>query len=124
MVKNTFTLGFMMTLLGLGSYLASSTKSMTALIPLGIGAILMICSFFASRKEETKKTMMNFAALVTLVGLVAAAIGMPESYDMWQHGQSPLAFASQLITASVCLIFLMMYMRSFSEMEEEEEQMA
>jgi hypothetical protein len=94
------------------------THQPTALIPVFFGAVLVLCGLAAFRPSLLKHAM-HLAATVGLIGLVAgAAMGLPKLPRLLageSHSESfrPSAVRSQLWTAGVCLVFVVLCVNSF-----------
>jgi hypothetical protein len=109
--------GFLLTLLGLSSYLAADygwiapKKISTAFIPCVVSVFLMLSGVLALR-PAMRKHMMHAAATIALLGVIAP-VGRLISTAI-QHGitASPMVI-SQLLMAILCAIFLALCIRSF-----------
>ncbi|NBQ65847.1 MAG: hypothetical protein EBT95_10060, partial [Verrucomicrobia bacterium] len=74
------TIGFSLAYLtiGLGGYFLTGAASWTALIPAGIGLILLILGIVAVRRENLRKHAMHAALLVSLLALGGTASSLPK----------------------------------------------
>ena len=109
MAPVTIVFGVLLILLGLIPYLMTGAK--TALIPAYVGGVLAILGAVAL-KPGARKHAMHVAVIVGLLGFLAAAgrlIGALAS------GKTPttLAATSLGLMALLCLIFVVMCVRSF-----------
>jgi hypothetical protein len=100
-------------LVGYGYGLNIGHASPTALIPIGFGAVLAILGLIGRVNESLRKHLMHVAVIVALLGLIGAVYslfrnGMPTEL----LGAGPL---SQIAMALVCLLFVVLAVRSFIE---------
>jgi hypothetical protein len=110
------TIGFSLAYLtiGLGGYFLTGAASWTALIPAGIGLILLILGIVAIRRENLRKHAMHAALLVSLLVLGGTASSLPKLPEaLAGEGQRPAAVQSRAATAVVSLAFLVLGIRSF-----------
>ena len=107
-VRTAIISGFVLILWSTVSYFISESKSFTAFIPAGFGLLIAIAGLIAV-KEAARKHAMHVAALVGLLGL-AGGFGMGVRKVISEPG---LAAYSQLFLGVVCLIFLVVCIRSF-----------
>lgn len=96
-------------LIGYGYGMSEGAASVTALIPAFVGVVIMACGHFGMT-ESRRKLMMHIAVTVGLLGFIAGLggffrKGMPETIGA--------AGLSQLAMAVVCLIFVLLGVRSF-----------
>jgi len=115
----TIVIGIGMLLIGLQGYfdfggvLRVKEHSPTALIPAAIGAVLIVCGIL-SRDDRLRKHVMHLAAVVGVVGFFGA-IWRPVK-ALAQEGTVDLSAAPvrlQLMTALLCLVFVVMCVQSF-----------
>jgi uncharacterized membrane protein len=71
MVNNAIRFGLSLVLVGLYGYFGYDTRSLTALIPAVVGIALIVAGL-AARAEENRKNAMHAAAVVALLGAIAA----------------------------------------------------
>lgn len=95
---------------GYGYGLINGNASLTALIPAAFGFVLEILGFVARSNEPLRKHLMHAAVLVALLGFIMTAGRL-----LMKAGQLSLAPAviSQLAMAVVCLVFVILAVRSF-----------
>ena len=92
-------------------------KSVTALIPAFVGAILLLCGVVAL-KESARKHAMHLASVVGLLGLLAGAGRGSMGIGKFLSGDASLnqrSFLFVWIMAILCGIFLVLCIRSFIE---------
>ncbi len=107
-VRTAIISGFVLILWSTVSYFISESKSFTAFIPAGFGLLLAIFGLIAV-KEAARKHAMHVAALVGLLGLLGGfGMGLRKVFS-----EPGLAAYSQIFLGVVCLIFLIVCIRSF-----------
>lgn len=107
-VRTAIVSGLILILWSVATYFISGGKSFTAFIPAGFGLLIALCGAIAI-KEAARKHAMHVAALVGLLGLLGG-FGMGIRKVLSEPG---LAAYSQLFLGVVCLIFLIVCIRSF-----------
>jgi hypothetical protein len=109
--------GILLIILGLVGYFSPETlgklgpkgNSPTALIPAGIGAVLLLCGLIVEIAPGTRKHVMHLAAVVGLLG--AAGGFMP---IMSNNADFTMAGAvSGLVMVILCALFVILCIRSF-----------
>jgi len=101
-------------LLGIVGYVSgvmSDRASITALIPAFFGIVLAALGLAARAKEGLRKHLMHAAVIVALLGFFATAGRLLSR--MGELTASP-AVISQAVMAAVCLIFVVLAIRSFA----------
>ena len=113
MAKVAIGIGIALIALGLYGYFAvdETTRSWTALIPAIAGALLAVLGFIAL-DPNMRKHAMHAAAVVGLLGFLAP-LGRIIPQTMRGNPPSGLAGFSQIAMAALCLIFLILCVRSF-----------
>jgi hypothetical protein len=100
--------GVVLMILGVGFYFATGQVSPTALIPSGFGVVMALLGAIAL-KEGMRKHAMHLAAMVGLVGfLIPIGRVLLKGSTMAQP-----AVAEHLIMAALCLVFVLLCVRSF-----------
>jgi hypothetical protein len=87
----------------------------TALIPAGFGLVLAILGVLA-RKDSLRKHVMHAAAMVGLLGFIGAgAMGVPKLITMVSGGEVERrnAVIAQVTMAAICLLFVLLCVKSF-----------
>ena len=123
--------GILLILLGIFGYsfsLIDGRASLTALIPAAFGLLLIIFGALAKSKENLRKHLMHAAVLVALAGFLIPAFRVvsqlirntqavgapPESADIGAtFGVISLAVLSQIAMALICLVFVILCVKSF-----------
>ncbi|MEN6497952.1 MAG: hypothetical protein ABFD16_26940 [Thermoguttaceae bacterium] len=112
MARITITIGVILMLLGMGTYLGGGQKSVTALIPAFFGLPLTLLGL-AALKDTWRKHAMHAAAGLALLGFVGA-LARPVHKTL--AGEPPalsLALASQLLMAILCATLVILAVKSF-----------
>jgi len=114
MAKLSIGLGVVLILLGLISYFGISSESVTALIPAFIGVPMLLLGFLALN-EKYKKHAMHGAAVLMLIGFGGTISGLIKFFRMigGEVFERPSAITVQAIMAVLCLIFLILAIKSF-----------
>jgi len=110
----SLVIGIALIALGLVGYVASGMVSWTALIPSFFGVPLAALGLLG-RNERARKHAMHGAAILALLGLLGTARGAV-SFGKLVGGmeiERPTAAISQTIMAVLCVIFLVVCVRSF-----------
>jgi len=106
-------IGRLLVLVGIIGYaygLYSGHASLTAFIPAVFGLVLMILGHVAQAKESRRKLMMHLAVIFAALGFL-----LPTGRLISSAGNLTLspAVVSQLAMALLCLIFVILAVRSF-----------
>jgi hypothetical protein len=106
--------GIVLVALGVGFFLATGQEHPTALIPAGFGTVLALLGVIAL-KDSLRKHAMHVAAMVGLIGfLVPAVMALPKVPALLAgEAARPAAVVEQLIMAALCLLFVLLCVRSF-----------
>lgn len=104
--------GFVLTMIGVGTFLATGAEELTALIPALLGVALWGTGFVAERDESKRKHAMHAAMLVALLGALATA---PTALGVGAMGDAgEAARIESWLTVIVCLVYLAGGVRSFA----------
>lgn len=114
----TYTLifGSALVLLGLGGFLATGARAVTALIPVFLGLPVVILGVVALKgSERARRHSMHAAVLLALLGFVGSAPGLIGLIRLLGGGdvKRPAAAVMQSAMALVCLAFIAFGVRSF-----------
>lgn len=114
MARTAMTFGVLLTLLGLVAYLGTGRESVTALIPAFFGLPILLLGWLG-RAERRRKHALHAAAVLAALGLAGSARGLPQAWQLIAGGDvaRPLAVIIQALMALICLIFLVLAVRSF-----------
>ena len=124
MPSTAITFGILLILIGLGGFGYAAafmlqpgepvTKVMTALIPAFLGLILAVLGWAAKSKENLRKHLMHAAVLVGLLGFLATVSSVLKLPALFAGtAERPLAVVSQFLTAIICLVFVLLCVKSF-----------
>ena len=95
----------------LGYTLSDAENPVTALIPAGWGILLLIPALIALAKESARKHAMHAAATVGLIGFLLA--GGRLAMVLAKGGGSTLGQISLGAMAVICLVFVILCVKSF-----------
>ncbi|HYO81871.1 MAG TPA: hypothetical protein VES20_10745 [Bryobacteraceae bacterium] len=114
MANTAVGFGVALILVGVVGYVATGAESPTALIPAAIG-ILLAAAGALGRNPARRKMAMHLAALIGLLGFFGAARGLTSigAVLSGEPVERPAAVIAQSIMAVLCLIFVVMCVRSF-----------
>jgi len=109
--------GLLLSALGLIGYFAPETfgtvgevgTSLTALIPVGFGVVLLVCGLIVMAKPTLRKHVMHAAALVGLLGAVGGF--MPLMKNKMDFSKSGTVAGALMI--GLCVVFVALCVNSF-----------
>jgi uncharacterized membrane protein len=106
--------GSLLIVLGVASYLLTGRASMTALIPAFFGLPILILGWLALR-VTWRRHAMHAAAALGLLGLIGSLRGVPATLALLsgETVERPTAVVAQSVMAVICLVFVVMAVRSF-----------
>lgn len=110
----TVVFGVLLIVLGVAAYFGTDRASLTALIPAGFGLLLLLAGALAF-KDRMLKHAMHSAAVLALLGLAGSARGLSGLVKVLR-GEAvdrPAAVYAQSIMAVLCLVFVVLCVRSF-----------
>jgi len=128
MAKTTFVFGLLLVVLGGAGYVLTGSVHPTALIPCWFGIGLWVCAAAASRDNPGGKRTadeasawrmlwMHIAVTLGLVGFLfpgfMAVKDLVKAHVAGVPVPFPAAVHEQLIMAAVCLVFVLLCVRSF-----------
>jgi hypothetical protein len=105
--------GIILDAMGFGSYVA--TGASTSVIPAGFGTIIFLSGLASVFAPKIRMHLMHVAALVGLVGTLGGLItGLPKLGSLIAGtAERPLAAGMQIAMGVVCLVFLVLCVKSF-----------
>lgn len=111
----TMLIGALLCVLGVASYsmgaqAGTAERSPTALIPTAFGAVLLLLGFFTLIRPALRKHLMHLAAMV---GLLGALGGLGMFFARVGSRGFTLATGSMLAMGLLCVIFVVLCVRSF-----------
>ena len=119
MPTTTIFCGVLLILIGIIGYgygMTGGAASPTALIPAVLGLILAILGFLAKAKEDLRKHIMHAAVVVGLLGFLGTASSFLKIPALLNGtAERPAAIVAQLATALVCVLFVLLCVRSFAD---------
>ncbi len=105
-------------LTGVVGYQVTGQQSPTALIPAAIGLLMLVCGV-VSFKGNLRKHAMHGAAVIGLLGVVGTASAFADLGTILEGKidslARPAASVSRLITAMICIHFVLICLWSFIE---------
>jgi hypothetical protein len=117
MAKFTLVTALVLIILGVAFFVATGSHAPTALIPAYFGIVLGIFGLLA-RTEDSKRRMifMHVAVTIGLLGVIFPGWRAASAFLASTGGAAiarPLAVKEEFIMAVICLIFVLMCVRSF-----------
>jgi hypothetical protein len=111
--KLTFIVGGVLVAVGVISYIASGAASLTALIPSGLGVLLLVGAVIA-RKPNLRRHAMHVTMLIALIGIIATFANTFRLGEVFAGtAERPLAIIASAITFVTLLIYLALGIASF-----------
>lgn len=106
--------GLLLNLIGLVGFFGTGATHYTALIPCGLGLLLILCGLIA-KKENLRPHAMHVAVLVALIGFLGTASALGKISLLLDPTTDPKAAAimAKIGTALLCGIFFILCIRSF-----------
>ncbi len=99
---------------GYGYGALNGSASLTALIPAIFGVLLIAFGVAARSRENLRKHLMHGAVLVGLLGFLATASSFFKIQALSAGtAERPAAVVSQLVMAVICLVFVILCVKSF-----------
>lgn len=121
MPSTSIACGTLLVLIGILGYVAGLTTdraSLTALIPAAFGLVLILLGVFARMKEGLRKHLMHAAVVVALIGFIATAGRLISRMSELTYSA---AVVSQVSMALVCLLFVILAIKSFADARRKKE---
>ena len=115
MPSTSIACGTLLVLIGILGYVNSvmtEHPSYTALIPAGVGIVLVLLGIFARKSEGLRKHLMHAAVLIALLGFIASAGRLVSKMSELTYNA---AVVSQVSMALVCLLFVILAIKSFAD---------
>ena len=110
MLSVTRLVGFLLILLGVGSYVGTGRTSLTAMIPAFVGVVFLILAMVA-RNPNARKHVMHAAVALALIGALGVLPRIASGISAG-HLTRP-AVMSQIAMATVLVIYVILGVRSF-----------
>ncbi len=114
MAKLTISFGVVLVLVSAGFWLATGRTESAALHPAGIGVLLVLCGVLANT-ENVKQRMiwMHVAVTAGLVGFLLTGVRAVLTLVKGTTAANPLGFDERVVIALVCLVYVVLCVRSF-----------
>jgi hypothetical protein len=117
MAKFTLVTALVLIILGVAFFVATGSHAPTALIPAYFGIILGILGLLANTQDSKRRMIfMHIAVTVGLLGVIFPGYRAALAFIASNHGAAmvrPLAVKEEFAMAVICLIFVLMCVRSF-----------
>jgi len=114
MSTTSIVVGILLIIVGVVGYVNASMSdkaSVTALIPAFFGIVIALLGAIALVNESLRKHLMHGAVALALIGFILTAGRLASKYS--ELTMSP-AVMSQLAMALICLVFVILAIRSFA----------
>ena len=114
MAKLSIAYGVIFIFMGLYGYFGISSESITALIPAFFGVPMLVLGWVGLNEKHLKHAM-HGAAVLTLLGFAGTVGGLIKFFKMLGGAEleRPAAVTVQAIMAVLCLVFLILAVKSF-----------
>ena len=120
--------GFLLILIGIIGYgygMMNGGSSPTALIPAIFGIILAILGFIGKSKPDLRKHLMHGAVIISLLGFVGTAGSFLKIASVFSGtAERPAAVIAQFATAIICLVFVVLCIKSFVDVRKARTELA
>ncbi len=115
MPSTSIACGTLLLLIGILGYIngvMTDHASLTALIPAAFGIVLILLGVVARKNEGLRKHLMHAAVVVALLGFIATAGRLVSKLSELTYSA---AVVSQVSMALVCLLFVILAIKSFAD---------
>ncbi|MEO8648412.1 MAG: hypothetical protein ABI539_04520 [Acidobacteriota bacterium] len=115
MPSTSIACGTLLILIGILGYvngMMTEHASLTALIPAAFGIILVLLGVFARMRDRLRRHLMHAAVIIALVGFILTAGRVISKIGELSYSA---AVVSQVSMALVCLLFVVLAIKSFSD---------
>ena len=115
MPSTSIACGTLLVLIGILGYVngvMTGHQSMTALIPATVGVVLLALGILARMRQGLRKHLMHAAVIVALLGFFASAGRLVSRLGELTYSA---AVVSQVSMALVCLLFVILAIKSFAD---------
>lgn len=117
MAKFTIVVGLILVVLGVAVFVATGSHAPTALIPTYFGILLGILGMLANTDNSKRRMLfMHIAVTVGLIGFIFPGWRGMGDLITQMHGQivlRPVAMKEELAMAAICLVYVLLCVRSF-----------
>jgi len=113
--KLSISIGILMIILGVGSFVLTGAASATALIPAFFGIAFIGLGVLGINKEAMRKHVMHAALLLAILGIGGSFGGLINVLSVLGGSEleRPSAAYAQAIMALICIYFVIAGVRSF-----------
>jgi hypothetical protein len=112
MTRLTFTIGGILTVLGIVAYVATGAVSVTALIPAFVGVLLLVCATLA-RRPALHRHSIHGALVIALLGAAGSLMNVVKLGDVLAGtAQRPSAIVVSTIMFVLLVFYIAMGVRS------------
>lgn len=114
MPSTSIVFGVILILIGAAGYIygmMGDRASITALIPAFFGIALVVLGAVSNARENLRKHLMHVAVVIALLGFIMTAGRL---LSRLSELSMTAAVMSQAATAAVCLVFVILAIRSFA----------
>jgi len=113
--KLSISIGILMIILGVGSFILTGAASATALIPAFFGIAFIGLGIIGINKETMRKHVMHAALLLAILGIGGSFGGLINVLGVMggTELERPAASYAQAIMALICIYFVIAGVRSF-----------
>jgi hypothetical protein len=118
MAKVTIGFGVVLVLLGVWGYVATGSAHPTALIPTWAGVLFVLFGVLANSEDPKRRMLwMHIAVTVALLGFLGMIPAMVDEVRMLRgvYFAHPIAVQEKATMSLLCLIFVLLCVRSFIE---------
>jgi len=116
--KLTIVVALILIVLGVAVFIATGSHAPTALIPAYFGIVLGILGLLANTPDtRRRKIFMHIAVTIGLVGFIFPGWRGTSDLITQMHGQillHPAAMKEELAMAGICLVYVLLCVRSFA----------
>lgn len=113
MTRLTFTIGGILTVLGIVAYVGTGAVSVTALIPAFVGVLLLVCAVLA-RRPALHRHSIHAALVIALLGAAGSLMNVAQLGDLFAGtAQRPSAIVVSTIMFVLLVFYIAMGVRSF-----------
>jgi hypothetical protein len=115
MARITTVFGVLLALVSVGFWFAMGRATSAALHPAGLGVVLIVCGLLANTENAKQRMLwMHIAVTVGLVGFLLTSINAVLQIVRGTTAvASGLPFDERVVSALICLIFVILCVRSF-----------
>ncbi len=117
MAKLTLVVALILIVLGVAVFIATGSHAPTALIPAYFGILLGVFGLLANTHNSKRRMLfMHIAVTVGLIGFIFPGWRGVGDLVAQTHGQlvvRPIAMKEELAMAAICLVYVLLCVRSF-----------